>query len=367
MEINTAEDINTALSELDDVSQFNKQLAFKCVQKALALKDIDLEFEARLQFLRQLVFLSEYEEAIAIFPWFLNSCDKHPDRFSYFNVLWTFKWIMGAITNYHTISLDHLDRLFKEFEKRYTAYGSGEKVILYYKMRQLAETGNISESLEYYAKYIASTESGALDDCLACQPNNCMEVFLAARQYDKVIDLANMIIRKKLSCHIVPHTSYPSALEATFLLEHWSDAEMYFQLSCKKLKVSESHLRAFSSIVIYCSLKGYHVKGRNIIEKQLPFALDTKSDYYRFFFFMACSLFFQSMENRTNVKLKLKPGAFLDFTLADDNEYSVDALVNWFRDKSVLHGELLDNRNQNNFYREHFAHMTNFVEEKRKK
>jgi hypothetical protein len=357
MKLDTVNDINEALSDMDNVNEANKQLAFKCAQRAKALKDLDLEFEARFAFLRQLCFLNEYEEATAIFAWFLNMCDKHPDRFEYFKVLWAFKWIIGAVNYYHKINLPQLNNLFAEFEQRFKSYGSGDKVVDYFRMRFYSETGRVKESLEAYKQYKKSDSVGELDDCEACQPNNCQEIFLLARKYEKVLELMKYILDKKLKCHNVPMTSYPSAVQAAVMLDDPQTADHYFQMALKKLKLKEAHLFHVHSLLLYCASSGNELKGRSIVEKQLPFAFSTMANYNLFFFYLGCYLFFKSLD-QGEVKLGMKIETDNFLKPLKQNVYSVPQLAEWFAAKAIENGKLLDQRNGNDFFEKHYAFMT---------
>lgn len=89
MELNTKQDIEDCLDELYDENLYNKERAFKCVLASQKYKDLDLEYRAKYAYFKQLIFLEFYDEAIAMFPWFLHMCDKHKERFGYFGILWS--------------------------------------------------------------------------------------------------------------------------------------------------------------------------------------------------------------------------------------------------------------------------------------
>jgi hypothetical protein len=357
MNLDTIDDIYEALSTLEAINHANKQLAYKCAQRAKALKELDLEFEARFIFLRQLYLLNEYDEAIAIFPWFLKLCDKYPERFNYFDVLWAFKWIIGAVNYYHKINLTQINNLFDEFEKRFKSYGSGDKVIDYFKMRLYAETGRTKESLVAYRQYQKNDNAGELDDCDACQPNNCQEVLLLARKYDKVLELTKFILDNKLKCHNVPATVYPHAVYAAMMLGDAQTAEYYLQLALKKLKLKvEAHLFHAHSLLLFCAVTKNELKGRSIVEKQLPFSFSTMANYNLFFFYFACCLFIKSL-SQAELKLTLNIDGNNFVKPLKQNVYSVPELEEWFNVKAIENGKLLDQRNGNDFFLKHYAFM----------
>ena len=112
-----------------------------------------------------------------MFPWFLNKCDSKDNYYKYLQVLWTFKWVINAVTDFPAISLSKIEGLREEFERRFQEYGTGDRVINYFKAQQESQLGNIEKSLELADKYFSDTRTCELDDCAACQPNNISRVF----------------------------------------------------------------------------------------------------------------------------------------------------------------------------------------------
>jgi hypothetical protein len=356
--LETENDLEDALYYLEDAKDSfeNRDLAFKCIQKAKSFKNIDLEFDARMTYIRQSVFLNQDQEVIAMFPWFLNECDSKDNYHKYLQVLWTFKWVINSVTDFPAISLAKIEGLFQEFERRFEEYGTGDRVINYFKAQMESQLGNIDKSLEFATAYFSDKKTCELDDCAACQPNNISRVFLVAEQYDRMMECIQPILDGKLTCHVVPHTTFPKAAYASMRTGAWEQAGHYVQSTYKYLDFETPDPYEASVLLLYHASNKEFLKGRNLMQKQLAFALKTTSSGEVYDFYLSCALFMQAYlasgeeTMALNVELKKK-----DFVVSEEgNKYAVSALQKWFETEAYRHAKLLDTRNQNTFLENYF-------------
>ena len=361
------EEVELALDYLEDAKDSfeNRDLAFKCIQKAKTFKNIDLEFDARMRYIRQSVFLNQDQEVIAMFPWFLNKCDSKDNYYKYLQVLWTFKWVINAVTDFPAISLSKIEGLREEFERRFQEYGTGDRVINYFKAQQESQLGNIEKSLELADKYFSDTRTCELDDCAACQPNNISRVFLVAEQYDRMMDCIQPILNGKLTCHVVPHTTFPKAAYASMRTGAWEKAAHYVQSTYDHLDFLTPDGYEASVLLLYHACKQEFLKGRNLIQKQLAFALKTSASGEVYDFYLSCALLMQaylaSGEETMALDLTINKDYFV--LPVEGNKYEVLALYKWFETAAYKHATLLDTRNGNTFLMDYFKKTEKWFDE----
>lgn len=365
--LETEADLEDALYYLEDAKDSfeNRDLAFKCIQKAKSFKNIDLEFDARMTYIRQSVFLNQDQEVIAMFPWFLNECDSKDNYHKYLQVLWTFKWVINSVTDFPAISLAKIEDLLQEFERRFEEYGTGDRVINYFKAQLQSQLGNIDQSLEFAEAYFSDHKSCMLDDCAACQPNNISRVFLVAEQYDRMMECIQPILDGKLTCHVVPHTTFPKAAYASMRTGAWEKAAHYIQSTYQYLDFETPDAYEASVLLLYHACKQEFLKGRNLIEKQLAFVLKSPSSGEVYDFHFSCALFMQaylaSGEDTIILNVEHKRDNFV--LPAEGNKYAVSALQKWFEAEANRHGRLLDTRNQNTFLIDYFKKTKKWFDE----
>jgi hypothetical protein len=353
--LETAEDIRSELWVLNYyTSEEGKQKAFRCVQKAQNLKDLELEFEARYAYIHQLVFLNYQEEAVAMFPWLLNMCDKYPDRFDYYDALWVYKWILGNIGLSSKITLKQIEAILKDFEDRYRNYGAGEKVILYYKIITAHRLGRMEHLLENIQKYDALIKGGSLDDCEACQLDELLLFHNDLREFDKTLKLAEPIISGKLTCGQVPEDTNPKLLHASMMIGKWELADKYAQKVSNKIKNKKQNFVNASPLLTYFAIKGKESRGKKLLEYQLSYLNQNSSEYKKLYFFLAAHLFINSLIQKGKDKLvfKLEENVFLKKIMDNFGTESTDlsAFSVWLIEEAMNCAQSLDSRNENAFY-----------------
>ena len=362
MEFNTREEIQEVLWDIDgDYNITNKDLAFKCVQKAMLLGNKKLEFDARYKYFSQLIFCNLFDEALAQYPWLLNY--KKNNEISpggIHKVIWSFKWIIDKIPVYSSIPLSKIKDTIAQFEEEYKSVGNTGKIIEHYRMIMHLIMGEIEKAEEHYNKYKKSNQTGEYDDCYACQLHSTLDLHLAKKDYKKVIESGGDLVTKKYSCSEVPDITYPKLVFSYLMLGELNKAEEYYQLSLKKLKLSIPQDVIYYTLFYLGKTKAF-VQGKKIIDKQLHFILAAKSDMLKYHFFSSCHIFFKYAEQDGIKNFKIKLADQTNFIApVKKDEYSVTSLKQWFYDQSHLHATLLDKRNENNYYQDELKYMDEF-------
>lgn len=352
MEITTREQIWEALDFIEDNENIaNKEIAFKCVQATIRLGLKKLEFDARNKYLTQLVFCNFIDEALIQYAWLLNYKKNNELKpGSIHSVLWKFKWIIDKLPEYHTIPLSKINEAIAQFEEEYRAAGNTEKVLEYKKAFVQMAMGNLDKVEVHYQNYKKSTQTGEYDDCYACQLSSLVSIEIMRKDYRQAIETAKDVVNKKYTCAEVPNITYPKLVFVHLMLGEPEKAEEYFQLSLKNLKLSIPQDGIYRLLFYLGKTKGF-VQGKKIIDRQLHFFLETKSDMQRYDFYSGCYIFFKKMyaDDIKTFKIKLPDNSTFLTPLKKD-EYDVALLKQWFYEQALQHGSLLDKRNENTFY-----------------
>lgn len=359
--MNLEEQIQDVYDELERVSGSyslqNKEIVFNCVQKAIQTKDKELEFETRFEYLSQLVFLNFNDEAIAYFPWFLNFKKNNELSYSsYHQLVWSFKWIINKVASYGKIPLSQIHALFKQFENEVREFGGSTKVIEYFGVIYNLDLGDLVIADEHYKKYKKLRKTSNLDDCYACQINNMVDLQIAKKDYKKAVVEAQDIASKTYSCASVPKTTYPKLTFCYMMLDNNLKAEELYQLAVKNLNFSEPQITNVYYLFFYLAKNDQFLKAKKILDKQMQFAIESNADIEKFKFFAGCYLIFKKAE-QSNVKMiKLQKNDGIDCNY-DEKGYDTVEMKNWFKTKSEYHFQILDERNENQYYQNYFKYL----------
>lgn len=352
-EFNTKEDIESNLFYLtyDDETEENEKIAQKCIQKAQQLNDKNLEFEARMAYLRQVNWLRKKEKAIATLPWLLKRLDEGYNLDYLENVLWMYKWIIINLPCFAAISLSQIQSLLADMERRFIEFGTGPRIIHYFKMIIYSDLGQLDLAKIHLTEYLKSNKKCSLDDCKACQPNNLLYVYLNFKDYKALLKCAKPLIQQKVSCKEVPDFTYPLLAFTNHILENTTDAADLAIIARKKIKLDRPLLHESSFLIMYYALTKEYVKGKVVIEKQIDFCNDNHPELRLFSFYLAASVFYKSLltNNKKTIKLKIKSNNLIPLIEGTSN---VQNGYDWLLSKVEQLAQKLNNRNQNNFYSE---------------
>lgn len=351
--LETVDDVREIVSSLRyaDESFENEKLLQKCIQKARIFKDKDLEFNARLAYLNQVNWLNQNDKTIATLPWLLKRIDDGYNLDELSSVLWMYKWVITNLPGFAAIPRNKIEELLEDMSTRFQSFGSGQKVIYYLKLQVYLLLGDLPKSEENYVLYTKSRGRGSLDDCAACQPNNLIDLHLAKKDYAKAIKEGKPLVDKKLTCKIVPSTTYPDMAYAHFLLGNLEEAkEMAFKAR-RGLPKKTADLSSFSMLVKYYALAREFVKGRNVIEDQLVYTLDHVADSDKCDFYLACLMFFISLEKAGKTKITMKFAKPIGLFVGEEGVCEVGTSIPWLQNEVDSIASKLDIRNGNSYFK----------------
>lgn len=337
----------------------NKDIAFECIQKAISLKNKELEFDARHEYLSQLVFMNFHDQAIALYPWFLNyKKNNEIDYYRYHSLVWSFKWVVGRIGSYGKISRQQIDTLFDQFEQEVLEFGAGKKIISYFKLTLHTYMGNLEEAEVHLKAYKRSRAVSSIDDCYACQINNVVDFSLQKRDYKKVIRDSKDLVYKKYTCDSVPKTTYPKICMAYMMLGNSLKAEEFYQLSVKELRLTQPQIPNVGYLLYYLAKNKMYVQAKKLLDKQLKYSFETNADLYKLRFCIGCYFLFKNAAADAIEFFKLNVDE--SFALeATKKGYRVAELRDWYKTQVEEYIKLLDTRNGNSFYQEYFDYLEN--------
>lgn len=344
----------------------NKNLAWKCVQDALILKDKDVEFSARYTHFKQLSYGGYGNESVQFFPWFVKFLDNNPDSNQTYQILWIHKWVFEDVIVFADIRKTQIIQIFEEMKRRYLDHQqSSLRVISNYESRMYFYLGEPEKAYTSFQVYKnANQDYCELDDCKACMVNGILETLTYNRKYEELITFANPITSGKLSCENVPAVTYSHLIQACIMLGKNELAEKYALDACEKLSHDEINYEGFHFVLIQLALSKRFIKGKEIIELQLAYFYEGMATYYQILFFNGCMIYFQTLihHGEKNIELNLSSYNDPDFKFAADADYETAYLFDFFKSKANTAITAFDQRNGNTFYQDFFNYNNQFLQ-----
>lgn len=255
------------------------------LQKAVNLIDAnhiktDLAVEIKLDYIKCATFCNFSKIALPHFSWVLNIMDKKKEGFSFWRILWQYKWMISDLYCHATFPKQKLLELLDDMTKRFLAFSNNHYVIYDYSYKIYDALGMTEERDENIEKLLASEEGGMLSDCQACVLNNLVKIAFYDTKFNQFLEMADPIIKGKQTCGSVPkYTNIRIALAYIFIENDFEKAEKFAKKADKTITSSENFLSICSLSIIYNLIVKNYAQAINLANRQLPLYFGAVNDW----------------------------------------------------------------------------------------
>lgn len=336
-------------SEARDLEHSPAKVAIleQAVQLADALKDVDARYRTREELIEAATFGGVADRALVAFAWCLAQCDKDPDSYPEDDLLWQYKWILNDITEYPTVSLEKIRAMQADFERRLRRNGHGLRSYYELRVSNANAMGFLIEA-EKYEKLWRKTKNDEMTDCRACERDRLIGMYLDEEEYAKAIKAAQPILSGKLSCHGVPHTTYPDLIKAYRALGNEKQAEEMFCRGYALVAGNPDFLDTISFYLNYLVRIPDFPRGLSLIERHLQWVAHSYSPNTRMTFYSRTANFFERLATDRPKQRKVRIPSALPIH-NDEDRYTPAELTAWFRGESEDIAARFDARNGNDY------------------
>ena len=319
------------------------------IKEAQQLNDIELEYQARCIYMQAIAFNEEPEKVLACFPWLLAMNDKHPEKFDLWEVLWYYKWVVGRVAKFPSITKERIMNIMADMERRYVAAGYGRKTVLYF-LRQIHQDFGEPELAEKaHQEYLELEENSTMSDCTACVINTMVSYERWKGNYELAIEKAQDLLNRKHSCAEVPLRTYEKVLRCYSELNKLDEGLAVYHEANKKLGHKRAMLTDYGNIIIYLTLTQNDVKAKTAFTKQLPYALTFDCEYNVQDFYIGVLFFLTALQNKKKKDISLPKSIELPIP-HEDRKYLISDLIKFFESEIDRIAQLFNKRNGNDFY-----------------
>ena len=327
-----------------------EKVILKILKRAQKDKDLDLEFEARLTYIDTVGYSEQPEKVLANFPWLLATSDSNPGYYDVFRLLWYYKWVAIRIAKFPSISKQRILDIMEDMKRRYIAEGYSQKTILYFMRDIYQDFGEPEMAKQKHQEWIEFEENDRyMGDCDACVIHNWVTYSCWIENYKEAVKKAKPLIKKKETCSDIPLRTYGRAIYCHTQLGQFEEAERIYNISLTEMDHKMPMLEDYGYIIIFLSLTGKYVRAKNIIAKQLPFALTFDCAYHVQEFYIAILFFLKIAEQKKRKKINLPKSIQLPVKNTA-GAYLVEDLIPFFEKEINRIAKLFNDRNGNNFY-----------------
>ena len=334
---------------ISDITEREKVIV-KILKRAQKDKDTDLEFQARMTYIDSLGYSEQPEKLLANFPWLLATSDANPGKYDVFQLLWYYKWVAIRIAKFPSISKQRILDIMEDMERRYVAEGYSKKTILYFMRDVYQDFGEPEMAKQKHQEWLEFEEDDRyMGDCDACVLHNWVTHSCWVENYKEAVKKAKPLIKGKETCSDIPLRTYGRAIYCHTQLGKFEEAARIYNISRTRMDHKMPMLEDYGYIIIFLSLTGNFVRAKNVLAKQLPFALTFDCEYHIQEFYIAVLFFLKIAEQDKRKKINLPKSIQLPVE-NKDNAYFVKDLIPFFEKEIERIAKLFNDRNGNDYY-----------------
>lgn len=331
----------------------------EAVRLADAIGDLETQYDTRMELVAAASFGGAAERALVAFTWCLKKFDETPDAYDEYDLLWSFKWILGSLPDFVNVSRQKIESVQDDFENRLLQLNYGLAPLYKLKCRNALDLGDVEATRHWYAKWKAAPYD-PLQDCPACQVNTDGETQIFLGHPEEGLNVLAPVLKGKLSCHAVPNTTYGLVLEPLTVLGRDEEATRNHRTGYRTVSGNPDFLGSVADHLVYSVRIGDTAQGSRIFQKHLPIALNTMEDEPRREFLVASSIFLRHLADKSHRKRKLTVPDSLACHRAD-HLYDCGELSEWFQEYAGQCVAEFDRRNGNDYYSKKMLRLAEYA------
>jgi hypothetical protein len=307
--------VNRILDLLDEASTLDEgpsqvMLLEEAVRLADSHGDVPLGFEARAELIQSCTFGGFPEKALVAFSWCLAQSDRAPDRFSAHDLLWKYKWIVGSLPGFPQIVREQIASALEDMKRRFLQAGAGLQVVHKLQCEIAMDLGDQDVAVRHERDW-QQLPRDHLSDCRACEVDAHIDFLLYVGQDERAVAEAEPVLRGELRCAEIPQRTLGRVLLPLLRLGRAGEAMAHHRKGYRMIAGNRKFLNQLANHLTFLTLTGNLPRAVRVLERHLPFALETVELSWRFAFYLAARLLLDQLRAGGKDQLPLRlPSSF---------------------------------------------------------
>jgi hypothetical protein len=333
--------------QLDDGDE-QISVAENAVREADLSGHLVTQYRAREQFVRACVFGGETDRALVAFAWLLATFDQNPGRFSEWNILWKYKWIVGLICEFPQISRAKIFEMLDDLAARSERAGYGLRAVYTHRYRIEKFWDNRPAAIESF-RIMHELPIDDLANCPACEMDENVSFAIYCGMNEQALALAERILNGSETCRTVPHRTYANLLLPMVKLGRQKEALDFHRAGYRLISNNKDNLDRLADHLIFMALTENFERGVKLFEKHYQWSEQNRNLADRFRFFRAAWFLFDVLADRGTKTVELRlPDSFPEYSTGD--HYDPQRLSLWFKRHADDLAARFDKRNETDFF-----------------
>lgn len=318
----------------------------EAVRLADLSQDTDRGYQLRGQLVEAAAFGGAPEKLLVAFSWRLAHADRHPERYPDSALMWEYKWVLNRLVDFPQITRQQIEDMTEDMIGRYRRHGLGLRPIWKIRYFTAFDMGDVEAARSFRRKW-QRTPAGKGNDCAACEVNSEVRYQVHSRRYRVALEKARPLLEGRLQCSMVPRATFARVLLPLLHLDRLKEAGEYHLRAYPQVADNPTFLSEQGQHLEFLALTGNFTRALGLVEKHLPFALQTRASADRFDFVRPALVLFERLRAKGPPTVSLRLPESLS-SLEEGGTYPVAALRDWCAEDCRDIARQFDRRNGNN-------------------
>ncbi|ANF96120.1 hypothetical protein [Paenibacillus bovis] len=320
------------------------ELLEEAARIADSLGEVDAGYEIRGEIVETATFSGYPRKALVAFSWQLGQYDKNPEEYYDYPLLWSYKWIVDNLLCFPEIERAQIDNLLEDMRRRYQEHGYNDRTYWYYRFTLALQSGELDEAGQFLQQ-LRPMERDGMSDCEACEQNEFVEYYMRLGDDEQLLDAAQPILAKKMTCAEIPHLTISKVLLPLHRQGRQQEADKYQKQGYRLIKDNHDFLRCVGEQIGYLTVTD-PFKGLELFEKHISWTAEHEDPLDNMLFHgYAAALFRRLAEEQVNFNVKLP-----SFYPYPEHATDVSRLAAQYSEMALETARKLDKRNHNQYY-----------------
>lgn len=321
--------------------------------------DVDRGYNSRTQLISAASFGGQPDKALVAFAWCRAQTKKNPTRFHESRLLWSNKWVIGALPNHLGVTREQILLAQEDFaEALLRDGGAGKRAVAKLRLITSLSMGNLDDARGHYQTWV-DTPRDYYSDCTACDADTEVDANLVLGRYAEAIERAAPILSGQLSCAEVPHITYSLTTMSFFHLGRLDEAKRSFLRGYRLTKGNRNYLSSMARYLAFLGFTDNHGPALTVLERHVHWAFEARAPLDAMAFYISASFVLSRICASGEAKVALRlPRSFALFR--EDGLYDTGELAQWFEGQAATLAGRFDARNGNQHYASQVARAKGF-------
>jgi tetratricopeptide (TPR) repeat protein len=261
------------LQQAEDMPYGSAQIALveRVMREVDQAGDPYLAFFARLTATTAYVYGGEPAKSFVTFSWCVADFDSNPQPYHQrlaYNLLWQFKAMVNALTQFPEIPLARTYAVLDDMERRYREGGYGLQAVHKHRYLVAEHIGLTDEADAWYERWQAAPRD-QLSDCAGCDPSDVAEYLSSRGRYADAVAHAEPVLSGRLSCSEQPQTILNELMVPYLRTGREQEAADAHRRAYRLQRGMLADLAQIGTHVEFCARTGNEHRGLEILQRHL--------------------------------------------------------------------------------------------------